>query len=528
MNPKFKTFCVTGVFFIIQLTNFAAAQPVKLAWDSSSGAEQGGYNLYRSNRVGVYTGPPLNGSTLLRKPSFTDSTAQMGQTYYYAVTTVSRSGMESGFSNEVKVVVNPTSNITRPAGVVPLSGHVGSAIRTLPPHSSGMTLIRYEQNQFLVSEAAIRAAPLMRTGRTYVEFQHSVNTGVALVNSNPHPVVIDFYFTDDNGIKLYASSITVRPNANTIGFLNEAPFVPPSKFDLRMARTFTFSASAPIAVTALRGFTNERSEFIMTPLPVSAVESAATASTIIPYYTDGGPWKTRVVLTNPADAPSSGIIEVFGSLGGDPLQRLTYVIPSASAIDLPLSGAESEIRVGWIRITPSEDNAHPSALALLSFGSADSSDYEFGVIAIPDESAFRIYVESSGIKPEPGSVESSVVLTNSANTLALIHLDVLQMDGTYTGLQRDLYLPPNSQIAISDEIAELLTDAIPFKGFLRFSGTSTTAVGLKRSYNEGGQPLVTPMPAIPESVRVSSAEELFLFSANVPGYVTSLFVFDPR
>jgi len=527
MNLGVKRFCVTGVFVIIQLTTFAAAQPIKLAWDSNSATGQVGYNLYRSNRAGVYTEPPLNGSTLLRKPSFSDSSAQTGETYYYAVTTVGPDGLESEFSNEVKVVVNPTPFINRPAGgLMSVSGHIGSAIRKLPHHSSGMALIRYEQNQFLVSEAAIRAAPLVRSGRTYVEFRHLVNTGVALVNSSPHPVVIDFYFTDEAGNKLHAGSFAVRANTNTIGLLNEAPFVPRSKFDLRRARTFTFSASAPIAFTAIRGFTSERSEFIMTPLPVSAGEPVATASTIIPYYAEGGPWKTRIVLTNPANIPSSGVLDVFGSASGDPLQRLNYVIPSASAIELSLA-AESDIRAGWIRITPSEGNVHPSALALISFGSTTGIEYEFGVTAMPVESAFLIYVESSGIKSEPGSVESSVVLTNSASRPALIHLDVLQMDGTYTGLQQDLHLPPNGQTTISDEITELLTAASPFKGFLRFSGTSTTAVGLKSSYNERGQLLVTPMPAIPESAEVSSAEELFLF-ANVPGYVTSLFVFDPR
>jgi len=219
MNLGVKRFCVTGVFVIIQLTTFAAAQPIKLAWDSNSATGQVGYNLYRSNRAGVYTEPPLNGSTLLRKPSFSDSSAQTGETYYYAVTTVGPDGLESEFSSEVKVVVNPTPAISRPAGgLMSVSGHIGSAIRKLPHHSSGMALIRYEQNQFLVSEAAIRAAPLVRSGRTYVEFRHLVNTGVALVNSSPHPVVIDFYFTDEAGNKLHAGSFAVRANATPSAF----------------------------------------------------------------------------------------------------------------------------------------------------------------------------------------------------------------------------------------------------------------------------------------------------------------------
>src|SRR5215471_3478654 len=88
MNLALRTFGVTCVFFVIQLANFALGQPVKLSWDSASASGEVGYNVYRSNRAGVYTKPPLNGSKLLRTPAFTDSTAQTGQTYYYAITSV--------------------------------------------------------------------------------------------------------------------------------------------------------------------------------------------------------------------------------------------------------------------------------------------------------------------------------------------------------------------------------------------------------------------------------------------------------
>ena len=37
--------------------------------------------------------------------------------------------------------------------------------------------------------------------------------------------------------------------------------------------TFTFTASQPISVVALRGLTNERSEFLITTLPVADLSS---------------------------------------------------------------------------------------------------------------------------------------------------------------------------------------------------------------------------------------------------------------
>jgi fibronectin type 3 domain-containing protein len=61
-----------------------------------------GYNIYR----GTVTGGPyakLNAS-VDASPAYTDVGLASG-TYYYVVTSVSSSGAESGYSNEVQVVV---------------------------------------------------------------------------------------------------------------------------------------------------------------------------------------------------------------------------------------------------------------------------------------------------------------------------------------------------------------------------------------------------------------------------------------
>ena len=62
-----------------------------------------GYNVYRSNTLkGTYS--KVN-SSLDPTTSFTDSTVASGQTYYYAATSVSSSGEESGYSTAVVAVV---------------------------------------------------------------------------------------------------------------------------------------------------------------------------------------------------------------------------------------------------------------------------------------------------------------------------------------------------------------------------------------------------------------------------------------
>src|ERR1019366_10496562 len=71
---------------------------VTLNWTASTSAVSG-YNVYRSTvSGGPYT--KVN-STLVTTTQYTDSTVQAGQTYYYVVTSVDSSNVESTYSNEV-------------------------------------------------------------------------------------------------------------------------------------------------------------------------------------------------------------------------------------------------------------------------------------------------------------------------------------------------------------------------------------------------------------------------------------------
>src|SRR5262245_47584423 len=82
----------------------AYAQTIKLAWDPSPDSGVAGYNVYRSQQSGVYS-TPVNGLNIITTTSFTDSGVHSGTTYYYVVTTVNTSGVQSGYSNEVLATV---------------------------------------------------------------------------------------------------------------------------------------------------------------------------------------------------------------------------------------------------------------------------------------------------------------------------------------------------------------------------------------------------------------------------------------
>ncbi|MFY9562351.1 MAG: choice-of-anchor D domain-containing protein [Terriglobales bacterium] len=81
------------------------AHSTDLSWDPSNDPVIG-YNVYRGGKKGgpyAQLNPVLDAST-----NYTDGTVNAGATYYYVVTAVNADNMESGYSNEVKVVIpNP-------------------------------------------------------------------------------------------------------------------------------------------------------------------------------------------------------------------------------------------------------------------------------------------------------------------------------------------------------------------------------------------------------------------------------------
>jgi hypothetical protein len=92
-SPTVETLSGTG-------TN---AHYVSLSWAASTSTNISGYNVYRSSTSGgPYT--KVNGS-LITSTSYTDTTVQAGQTYYYVATAVNSSNIESSYSNQAQATV---------------------------------------------------------------------------------------------------------------------------------------------------------------------------------------------------------------------------------------------------------------------------------------------------------------------------------------------------------------------------------------------------------------------------------------
>src|SRR5207248_11229204 len=83
-------------------TTGAVQHSVDLIW-IDMGTATAGFNVYRSpTSDSAYT--KIN-AALVMLPTFTDTTVEAGKTYYYVVTSVDTSGVESAYSNQATALI---------------------------------------------------------------------------------------------------------------------------------------------------------------------------------------------------------------------------------------------------------------------------------------------------------------------------------------------------------------------------------------------------------------------------------------
>jgi fibronectin type 3 domain-containing protein len=80
-------------------SNVDSAHDVTLNWNASISTGVIGYNVYRRNASG---GPYAKvNSSVVTVTTYNDNAVQPGQTYFYVVTSINLSDVESSYSNEV-------------------------------------------------------------------------------------------------------------------------------------------------------------------------------------------------------------------------------------------------------------------------------------------------------------------------------------------------------------------------------------------------------------------------------------------
>ena len=403
-----------------------------------------------------------------------------------------------------------------------------------PP--AGLAIFGSRLNGILVSEAGVPASAPVLEGRIFAETDGPVRTGLALANPNDTAATIAFFFTDSEGIDSGHGTFTLGPREQIARFLDEAPFNGGSA----MRGTFTFTADLPVAVIALRGFVNERSEFLMTTLPVAPLAVPSTGTVYFPHFAAGGGWTTQVVLVNPTHAPISGSVQFFGSgseteaaapatltvADGRSGSAFSYSIPPRSGTRLRTSNPAGPLQVGSVRAVPDPGQPAPSGVSIFAFQKDGMTVSEAGVPASSAGAAFRVYVETSGTPEQPHSVRSGIALTNTSGAPTTVSLELTDLDGAATGPTESLTIPASGHTArFIDEFFPALTT--PFSGILRIASTvpDIAAVGLRLAINPRNDILVTTTPPVDENAAPSASRLFFPHFVDSGGWTTQFILF---
>ena len=405
-----------------------------------------------------------------------------------------------------------------------------------PP--AGLAIFGSRVNGILVSEAGVPAAATVLEGRIFAETDGVVRTGLALANPNDTAATVAFFFTNSEGIDSGHGTFTLGPREQIARFLDEAPFSGGSE----MLGTFTFTADLPVAVIALRGFVNERSEFLMTTLPVAPIAVPTTGTVYFPHFAAGGGWTTQVILVNPTHAPISGSVQFFGSgseteaaapatltlADGRSGSTFSYAIPPRSATRLRTSNPAGPLEVGSVRAVPDTGQTAPAGVSIFAFHKDGTTVSEAGVPASTSGTAFRLYIEASGTPGQPHSVRSGIALTNTSGAPVRVSLELTDLDGTATGLPESLTIPASGHVArFIDEFFPALPT--PFSGILRVTSTAPNiaVVGLRLAFNPRGDIVTTTTPPVDENA-VPPASGLFFPHFTAGGGWTTQFVLFSR
>jgi hypothetical protein len=393
-------------------------------------------------------------------------------------------------------------------GFIARVGYASLQIGSAQNDPAGFVAFSLRQAGVLVAEASVPAAKTLMAGRIYAEIGGPVNTGIAFANPNDVPADISFSITNQIGQDIRQGAFTIGPRMQQAAFLNESPFNGGNS----IRGTLTFTSSVPVAALALRGFANERSEFLVTTLPVAEL-TIQPGQTALAHFADGGGWSTLITLVNPTDQVISGNVEFLNQAGqpesvtvdGVTDSRVPYSIPRRSAAALRTATVRSSVRVGSVRIIPDVQTSAPVASGVFSLTQEGVTVSEAGVQSLSAASSYRVFAEAAGALGAVGSVQTGIAISNLSSSSASVTVQVFSLTGASMGTGT-LSLPPNGQAAqFLEEIPGLAGLPKPLRAVLRISSNTPIAViGLRGRTNERGNFLVTTTPPATDTVTASA------------------------
>jgi glucose/arabinose dehydrogenase len=396
---------------------------------------------------------------------------------------------------------------------------------------AGLAFIGLRSNGVLVHETVVPATSLIATGRFHAEIDSNVDTGIAIANPDmARPATITFQFTDSDGNDFGDSVLTIPPGGQFASFLAEDPFRIPAEFQ----GTVSFDSSLPVAVIALLGFVNERSEFLTTTLPVVDLASVSREPVIVPQLAAGGGWRTDIILLNQTDELISGMVRLLSPSGQDQavmidgmnVSSVVYIVPARSSRKLRATGEVSTLSGSFV-VTPDENQFAPAVATVYTYAADGVTTSATGLVVNPTAQEFDIYTEVEGAAGTIGSIQTGVAIANPASEPVEVDYELIRLDGSHSGITGKLTLPPYGQE--TSFVGELpgAGNIVSFKGVLRItSPTHIAALAIRGRYNERGEFLLSTTP--PAAPAENSDNTRFIpHIVDGGGYSTEIVIYDP-
>jgi hypothetical protein len=448
------------------------------------------YRVYSSNDFGF----ALNGE-------FSFSTFSIPNLGAYSRTTIGRT--TSGYAR-----IQPVLGTTAPSGVA---------------------IFAYRPGEVLVSEAGVPDSPMVTSGRAYAEVHPTgVNTGLALINPNSTAARVFFDLRDTNGNIVRSGWKDFAPGEHSAAFIDQDPYFSGPDFQ----GTISFSSTLPVSFIAIRGFNNERTEFLMSTLPVVDLSQPALQGTqVIPHFAAGGGFTTQILLVNPTGLSQTGTFEFRDRQGaltvvnidGAPSSGASYTVGPNGAAKFVVTGLPTDIATGSVRMIPAGGGPAPTPLVLFSFKPAGITVSE-ATVPVTMGSAFRMFVELSPTE----LINAGIAIANTGGTPGTVNLSVTNLAGTLVA-STSLPIGANEQIlGFLDALVPTLAGQ-PLQGVLRITTTvDVSVIGLRSHYNERSPQrdfLMATTPPTLESALPSSADRFFPQIADGGGFTTQVILF---
>ena len=310
-------------------------------------------------------------------------------------------------------------------------------------------------------------------------------------------------------------------------------------------RSLDFNASLPVFVTALRFFTNERSDSLLSSIPVAGTTTVVSRPVVIPEFTDGAGWSSQVILVNTSDAQMRGEIHFVsqGSLS-DPPQGIEvgtgvgtasvfeYDIPPRSFYRLQTNGLMDNLSVGSVQIVPFFGFNEPAAHAIISNHVDGNTIFETSIEGQLPATNFRLHAEAIGEfdAGKPKSTRTAIAIANPSATPATVQLEVTSFDGVRLGTSSPVQIPANGQVAwFLNQVPGLESVNAPFQGIVRLTeltGAGVTAASFRMMLNERLDHLITTTGPLNEDAGIPG-RLIFPYMTDSTGYTAQFILVNP-